>query len=288
MNTTRRIKIPDNSLDYRPLTPNDTDWHKDDAHPSCELCDKKFTFFNRRHHCRNCGKVICDDCSMAQYTHENQNPYSPYMVCKLCKYCVFSEQKKDSKECKEYMKDAKFVDDSVKQFIADDFTIGGKPVTPGSILTMENVGSGNFRENGPVVYEAIVDSLDGSDGKINMILTNRSDRLNFEKKPDVKDYLKNIDDRSSDEKSRIHIFIHDEPSVSWEPSRTLVVDRGNVYVTSVTPPAQDGGYKYRKNKSKRKNKRSVKRRMSNKRSNICRKNKKVTKRLRKSRRRARL
>ena len=49
-----------------------------------------------------------------------------------------------------------------------------------------------------------------------------------------------------------------------------------------------GGYKHRKNKSKRKNKRSLRRHMS-KRSNMRRKNKnkKVTKRMRKSRRHAR-
>jgi hypothetical protein len=52
-----------------------------------------------------------------------------------------------------------------------------------------------------------------------------------------------------------------------------------------TATSKSGGYKHRKNKSKRKNKRSLRRRRTSKRSNIRRKNKKVTKRLRKSRRR---
>ena len=31
--------------------------------PNCELCETKFTLFNRRHHCRVCGRVVCDACS---------------------------------------------------------------------------------------------------------------------------------------------------------------------------------------------------------------------------------
>jgi hypothetical protein len=114
MSEYRNITIPDDFLTTRPLTPNDIHlWHKDDDYPNCELCSKKFTFFNRRHHCRNCGKIICDDCSMAQYTSAKQNPYSPHMVCKLCKYCVFSQQGKESDNCKQYMYDAKLLDDSL-------------------------------------------------------------------------------------------------------------------------------------------------------------------------------
>ena len=31
--------------------------------PNCFVCQKKFSFFLRRHHCRACGQVVCDDCS---------------------------------------------------------------------------------------------------------------------------------------------------------------------------------------------------------------------------------
>ncbi|CUM66698.1 uncharacterized protein PRCAT00004376001 [Priceomyces carsonii] len=38
-------------------------WQDDSEAPSCGLCQSKFTIFNRRHHCRKCGKVVCGDCS---------------------------------------------------------------------------------------------------------------------------------------------------------------------------------------------------------------------------------
>ena len=36
-------------------------WNPDTSH--CELCNATFTFWNRRHHCRICGRVVCDPCS---------------------------------------------------------------------------------------------------------------------------------------------------------------------------------------------------------------------------------
>jgi pleckstrin homology domain-containing family F len=50
---------------------NDTDeadyeapvWVPDDATERCLICRSLFTFINRRHHCRSCGRVICSACS---------------------------------------------------------------------------------------------------------------------------------------------------------------------------------------------------------------------------------
>ena len=113
MSGSRSITITDDILTTSPLTPLSKLWHKDDDHPSCELCNKKFTFFNRRHHCRNCGKIICDDCSMFHYTSKTQSKYHPHRVCKLCKYCVLSRQGKESEECIQYMDEANLLDDSL-------------------------------------------------------------------------------------------------------------------------------------------------------------------------------
>jgi len=37
-------------------------WKKDEDFNDCFDCKQKFTFFNRRHHCRMCGNVFCNDC----------------------------------------------------------------------------------------------------------------------------------------------------------------------------------------------------------------------------------
>eukprot|EP00730_Choanoeca_flexa_P005098 TRINITY_DN11874_c0_g1_i1.p1 TRINITY_DN11874_c0_g1~~TRINITY_DN11874_c0_g1_i1.p1 ORF type:complete len:491 (+),score=61.89 TRINITY_DN11874_c0_g1_i1:24-1475(+) len=38
-------------------------WMRNSARSSCVLCTASFTFSNRRHHCRVCGCLVCQDCS---------------------------------------------------------------------------------------------------------------------------------------------------------------------------------------------------------------------------------
>jgi hypothetical protein len=38
-------------------------WVSDDERRTCTLCDRKFTPFFRKHHCRMCGRIICSKCS---------------------------------------------------------------------------------------------------------------------------------------------------------------------------------------------------------------------------------
>jgi len=290
MSIPKYIVIPeervDANLNFMPLNEGDALWHKDDDYLNCELCNKEFTLVNRRHHCRNCGKVICYDCSQ-YYTSKRDRDRD--RVCKLCYNCVLNRDGdgKESVECKDYMKKAHLVE---KQFIADDFSIDGLPVTPGSILTITNVGRtmNLWRNDNPIIYTAMVTSLDAHEGMIKLTLT----RTNDDKlEPDEKVYLQNdkASQQRNDEIPSSRIIIYRQNNKNFVDQRGEIVTGpipyGYVYVTNVTPPAQDGGYKRRKNKSKRKNKRSLRRRRTSKRSNICRKNKKVTKRLHKSRRR---
>eukprot|EP00053_Salpingoeca_punica_P026911 m.22237 g.22237 ORF g.22237 m.22237 type:complete len:314 (+) comp9173_c0_seq1:90-1031(+) len=39
------------------------EWADDKTVPECAACNKSFTITRRRHHCRGCGGVFCDDCS---------------------------------------------------------------------------------------------------------------------------------------------------------------------------------------------------------------------------------
>lgn len=38
-------------------------WTPDNDAADCEICDVPFSFLRRRHHCRHCGRCICDTCS---------------------------------------------------------------------------------------------------------------------------------------------------------------------------------------------------------------------------------
>tara|TARA_R110002050_G_scaffold3853_1_gene19806 strand:+ start:220 stop:1215 length:996 start_codon:yes stop_codon:yes gene_type:complete len=56
-------------------------WIPDDASPKCLLCQKDFTFINRRHHCRACGRVVCGACSSKRLTLSGPNLQR---VCNIC------------------------------------------------------------------------------------------------------------------------------------------------------------------------------------------------------------
>lgn len=58
----------------------ENDWHPDAANQECELCNTKFTFTRRRHHCRFCGRVVCDACS--------KNRCNSHRICNVCFYNV--------------------------------------------------------------------------------------------------------------------------------------------------------------------------------------------------------
>jgi len=38
-------------------------WVPDDEVKACTCCNTKFTVINRRHHCRQCGQIVCANCS---------------------------------------------------------------------------------------------------------------------------------------------------------------------------------------------------------------------------------
>jgi len=38
-------------------------WADDSSRKTCYSCDTEFTLFNRRHHCRWCGQVLCGTCT---------------------------------------------------------------------------------------------------------------------------------------------------------------------------------------------------------------------------------
>lgn len=59
-------------------------WTPDFEASNCKRCSTKFNFINRRHHCRMCGYVVCDDCSDTRLIMTNICKDEPVRVCHEC------------------------------------------------------------------------------------------------------------------------------------------------------------------------------------------------------------
>ncbi|KAK0183206.1 hypothetical protein PV327_001270 [Microctonus hyperodae] len=58
-------------------------WVPDSDAPNCMLCDVRFNVIKRRHHCRACGKVLCNKCCGMKYRLE----YQGNMDSRVCSPC---------------------------------------------------------------------------------------------------------------------------------------------------------------------------------------------------------
>jgi len=56
-------------------------WIPDHECKTCAICDLKWTTFNRRHHCRQCGGVVCNNCSNQKKTIQGQGKVRVCIKC---------------------------------------------------------------------------------------------------------------------------------------------------------------------------------------------------------------
>jgi len=71
-------------------------WRSDDSEDACPLCQKKFTFTKRRHHCRKCGGLCCNACSLKRMIIKSQKSSElrdPQRVCDRCVEEITLQQK---------------------------------------------------------------------------------------------------------------------------------------------------------------------------------------------------
>jgi len=64
----------------RTVQSNTVVWKPDASASLCRVCLSQFNLFNRRHHCRICGAVVCDECS----PHQGEGSIMPGMPLEVC------------------------------------------------------------------------------------------------------------------------------------------------------------------------------------------------------------
>uniref|UniRef100_A0A4W3H879 RUN and FYVE domain containing 1 n=1 Tax=Callorhinchus milii TaxID=7868 RepID=A0A4W3H879_CALMI len=57
-------------------------WLKDDEATTCKQCEKEFSISRRKHHCRNCGDIFCNNCSGNELALPSYP--KPVRVCDTC------------------------------------------------------------------------------------------------------------------------------------------------------------------------------------------------------------
>ena len=69
----------------RKISINNTNiiWQDDNSSTICTLCFVSFTIINRKHHCRNCGRLICGNCSSRRLIINNISNI-PVRACDDC------------------------------------------------------------------------------------------------------------------------------------------------------------------------------------------------------------
>ncbi|XP_051170147.1 WD repeat and FYVE domain-containing protein 3 [Leptopilina boulardi] len=71
-------------------------WLKDEGADSCVGCGVRFTLYERRHHCRNCGQVFCNRCSRFESKISRLGILKPVRVCQVCHLSLRSQVSVDS------------------------------------------------------------------------------------------------------------------------------------------------------------------------------------------------
>ncbi|KAI5732691.1 hypothetical protein M8J76_003102 [Diaphorina citri] len=68
-------------------------WLKDEGAESCPGCGVKFSIYERKHHCRNCGQVFCSKCSRYESEISRLRILKPVRVCQRCHMSLRLQQK---------------------------------------------------------------------------------------------------------------------------------------------------------------------------------------------------
>ncbi len=79
-------------------------WCKDEGSESCVGCGVRFTIYERRHHCRACGKLFCSSCSKYRSQIPKMKIPQKVRVCKPCLDQLRGEEEDDDDQKKKKKK----------------------------------------------------------------------------------------------------------------------------------------------------------------------------------------
>ncbi|KAI1295432.1 Zinc finger FYVE domain-containing protein 26 [Halotydeus destructor] len=91
-----------------PSVPTKDQWIADNKVTHCMLCkvEKFSTLFNRRHHCRRCGRVVCASCSQKLMLISEVNAFARVRVCDDCyiQTRAYNDRKESINSCSSSLK----------------------------------------------------------------------------------------------------------------------------------------------------------------------------------------
>jgi len=72
----------------------DHHWETDTSVKNCPVCNQSFNALERRHHCRNCGKIFCNTCTSHRVPLPKKGCDKPVRICMAC-FAEYEKQKND-------------------------------------------------------------------------------------------------------------------------------------------------------------------------------------------------
>ncbi|KAL7640897.1 UNVERIFIED_CONTAM: hypothetical protein RMT77_008034 [Armadillidium vulgare] len=75
-----------------PFELSEPEWMKDNQTPCCLNCEANFDFVRRRHHCRRCGKIFCNNCCKKRMVLPRMCFLDPVRVCGACESVTLEEE----------------------------------------------------------------------------------------------------------------------------------------------------------------------------------------------------
>jgi len=112
-------------------------WVLDDEVDSCMQCAVNFSLFRGKHHCRNCGDIICNDCSRTRIVLSNIKSSKAQRVCNVCTVKIKAQMNNAAKNATV----------SKSRQLSEDKQTGGYSDDDGSMQYRNTIGSIGYEED---------------------------------------------------------------------------------------------------------------------------------------------